>query len=173
MKLQIMMVYLNCVNVLSANRVISQKEEGLWKTEEFLNMVLDINLTPILNECSELKYVIYQMELDVKTEQHQQMLKTTIALYKQACNITQYWNTMAMLRGKWQILEALSAGGAIFGIFNTVEIHHLSTRVDAIEHHLSEAIVILHKQETHINAIKRALKNSPPLPSGPSGTSKG
>jgi hypothetical protein len=155
MKIKILLVYLHCMNVLSTDRVIFQKEEGLWKTEEFLNVVLDIDLTPILNECSELKYVIYQMESDVKTEKHQRMLKTTTALYKQACDITQYWNTTAMLRGKRQILEALSAVGAIFGIFNTVEIHHLSTRVDAIEQHLSEAIVVLHKQETRIDAIEK------------------
>jgi hypothetical protein len=74
------LLYLICINVFSAYHVILQNEEGLWKMEEFINVVLDIDLTPIINKCLELKNIIFHMEDDVTTDQHKQMLLMMKAL---------------------------------------------------------------------------------------------
>ena len=134
--------------MLVAENIIFKERSSVWLAKNFLTVVLDIDFSPVMNECN-----------DVKTH-----LETLAAVYNytdQVCRITDNWQGAHTVEKRQAVAAAIGfTFGSVFGLINRLDIKKLEHRVTNFDARLTRGFVILRKHETRMGRIEDDLQRA-------------
>jgi hypothetical protein len=148
----ILFPFLLTFSLSSADKIIFQEQQRVYYTEEYLHVILDLDFSPIVEEC---KALAPKMNLLKETFNmvHSDTTRALRAYYEQACSITKHWETHERHERQALLLGLLGAT-SLFGVLTKIEIGHLNSKIDQMDQRVRRGLVILNKHETRIAVIE-------------------
>jgi hypothetical protein len=141
--------------MLVAENIIFKERSSVWLAKNFLTVVLDIDFSPVMNECDDVKTHLETLA-GVYNYTH------TIRNYTdQVCRITDNWRSAHSVEKRQAVAAAIGfTFGSVFGLINRLDIKKLEHRVTNFDARLTRGFVILRKHETRMGRIEDDLQRA-------------
>jgi hypothetical protein len=148
-----------CVLVCSlcviADIIVFTEEERIWYAQDYLHIVLDVDFSPVLHECQSLPLVLDQIKPGFS------LLPVDFSMLhaytNQICAPTAAWNNTHHIEKRQLVAFGALATATVFGMFSSIAIGRLNSRLQEAETKLTRGLVILRKTDTRLTAVEASL----------------